>query len=66
MYTEFLTTLSRLSQLLDEAVKIGGDENGMPAPYLYGKVEVLLDGETVGHFIIEDEYVIYQEVKKSG
>ncbi len=64
MYTAFLDTLAKIAKLLDEAAKIGGDEDGMPTPYLYGRVGVRLDGQDVGYFEFEDEWVIYHEGSK--
>ena len=66
MYTEFLNGLAKLSTLLDEAAKIGGDLEGMPVPYLFGKVEVRLDGSRVGYFEFVDEYVTYHEDEESA
>ncbi len=65
MYTEFLKGLAALSEKLDEAVKIGGEVSGMPTPYLSGTIDVSLDGEKVGRFKIEDEYVVYESLKPS-
>jgi hypothetical protein len=66
MYTAFLEGLGRLGRALDEAVKIGGNDgaDNLPEPYLAGRVEVRLDGEVVGWFQIEDEWVTY--VPKAG
>lgn len=60
MYYEFLETLAEIAKHLNEAAKIGGDVAGMPTPYLFGKVEVRMDGETVGHFEFVDEWVNYE------
>ena len=64
MYTEFLKGLAELAEKLDEVAKIGSDVTsggGMPTPYVAGSLEVRLDGEVVGYFDFEDEYVIYRE-----
>jgi hypothetical protein len=59
MYAEFLTTLGKIAEKLNEAAVIGGEELGPPTPYLAGKVEVRLDGERVGWFEFVDEWVNY-------
>jgi len=65
MYTEFLKALAEIAEHLDKAVKIGSDGSpdglGMPTPYIYGSLEVRLEGEIVGYFDLEDEYVLYRE-----
>jgi len=64
MYTEFLKGLAELAEKLDEVAKIGSDVTsggGMPTPYVAGSLEVKLEGEVVGYFDFEDEYVIYRE-----
>jgi hypothetical protein len=58
MYAEFLQGLADLATSLNEAAKIGSD-GPIPTPYLAGKVEVRLEGEPVGYFEFEDEWVIY-------
>ena len=66
MYTEFLEGLYKLSKGLQDLAAVGGDIEGMPTPYLYGKVEVRLDGEVVGHFEFVDEWVQYEPVEVKG
>lgn len=64
MYTEFLEGLAQISKHLDEAAKIGGDvdNGGFPVPYLWGNVEVRLDGSPVGYFeFCGEENVIYHD-----
>ncbi len=63
MYTEYLQTLAKISEHLDAVAKIGGDIPGktMPTPYVQGSLEVVLDGEIVGYFDFEDDYVLYRE-----
>lgn len=60
MYAEFLETLSQIAKLLNEAARLGGSgPEGLPRPYLYGKVAVHLDGQPVGDFEFVDEWVQY-------
>jgi len=63
MYTEFLKGLAELAEKLDEVAKIGSDSDssGLPTPYVAGSIEVRLDGEVIGYFDFEDEYVLYRE-----
>lgn len=64
MYTEFLKGLAELSEKLNEAAKLGGNnEDLLPVPYLAGQVEVHLDGELVGHFVFEETWVNYEPTK---
>lgn len=64
MYTDFLKTLALISEKLDEVAKMGSDGPGLPTPYLAGSVDVLLEGEKVGSFQFEDEWVIYVPKEK--
>jgi len=63
MYTEFLKGLAALAEKLDEVAKMGSDNDtsGLPTPYVAGSIEVRLDGEVIGYFDFEDEYVLYRE-----
>ena len=63
MYTDYLKGLAELAEALDIVAKIGSDgsANGkLPTPYIGGKIEVRLEGEVVGHFIVEDEFVVFE------
>lgn len=60
MYTAFMRGLADIAEKLDEAAKLGSDQ-GMPTPYIAGRIEVRLDGAIVGYFIVEDDYVLYEE-----
>jgi len=61
MYAEFLRGLAEIAEKLNEVAVMGEDKpNGLPTPYVGGSVEVKLDGETVGYFDFEDEYVLYR------
>ena len=67
MYAQFLRTLADLAEGLDKLATIGEDKTSGPStPYLHGKVDVALDGEVVGHFAFEDEWVIYHDDKDDG
>lgn len=59
MYAQFLRGLADLADAIDATAKIGSD-GPMPTPYIGGRIDVLLEGEVVGHFLIEDEYCIYE------
>ena len=64
MYAEFLKGLAEIAEKLDEVAKIGGNANNtrpLPTPYVAGSVEVRLDGNLVGYFDFEDEWVTYRE-----
>lgn len=62
MYAEFLKGLADIAEQLNKAATMGGETEGnIPTPYIYGNIEVRLDGESVGYFELVDEYVIYHD-----
>lgn len=62
MYTAYLKGIASISEKLDEVCQMGGkDDQGMPTPYVGGKLDVYLDGSVCGHFVFEDEWVMYHD-----
>ena len=60
MYTEFLEQLAWLSKQLEPlAQSPESAQSGMPIPYITGRIAVHLDGEVIGYFELQDDYVNY-------
>jgi hypothetical protein len=61
VYTEYLERLAEISKILVPLAEMDSQaKNGMPVPYVSGKIQVLLDGERVGYYMLEDGYVNFE------
>lgn len=64
MYAEFLKELGELAEALNAIIR--RPDGALPIPYITGNMCVHLDGMHIGHFHVEDEWVMYEEDDPKG